>query len=114
MIINQNKLSGPTMKCLFGGLLLFFGVGTIFFTPMDLFLRERLRMLPGLPLFVSSSFSIDQNRYLTGFPAFDWWYNLEDEIIVSMYVFNVTNPDDFLSGRDPILRFQEVGPIVYR
>jgi len=42
------------------------------------------------------------------------WKTPEPEVYLKVYIFNITNRDDFLSGRDEKLRFQEVGPYVCR
>lgn len=36
------------------------------------------------------------------------------EVFISVYVFNVTNVAEFVGGREPKLRLQEVGPYVYQ
>lgn len=33
--------------------------------------------------------------------------------LLKVYIFNYTNTEDFLSGKDDILRVQEVGPLTY-
>lgn len=33
---------------------------------------------------------------------------------VHLYIFNVTNPEEFLSGDDEVLKLKEVGPFTYR
>ena len=46
----------------------------------------------------------------------EWVANLyletELELVVSCYFFNLTNPEEFLTGSKPI--FQEVGPYAYK
>lgn len=42
------------------------------------------------------------------------WKTPEAHVYLKVYIFNVTNRDDFLAGIDEKLRFQEVGPYVYR
>ena len=56
---------------------------------------QRLKMVPGLP-------------------AFEWWATPPDEVLLRVWVFNVTNQHDFESGRSDKLRMQEVGPFVFR
>jgi len=49
-----------------------------------------------------------------GGEAFNMWKTPAADVYLKIYIFNVTNSDDFLSGRDKKLRFQEVGPYVYK
>lgn len=48
-----------------------------------------------------------------GLPAFDWWKNPPDEVLLKAYVFNVTNSKEFISGKDTKLKMEEVGPFVF-
>jgi hypothetical protein len=36
------------------------------------------------------------------------------EVLVNVYIFNVTNAEAFLSGQDEKLKVKEIGPYVYR
>ncbi|KAJ1520753.1 hypothetical protein ONE63_003848 [Megalurothrips usitatus] len=58
-------------------------------------MRERLKMVPGLP-------------------AFEWWATPPDEVLLRVYVFNVTNQHDFESGRSDKLHMEEIGPYIFR
>lgn len=49
-----------------------------------------------------------------GDETFEMWKTPEPAVYLKVYIFNITNREDFLSGRDEKLRFQEVGPYVYR
>lgn len=49
-----------------------------------------------------------------GGEAFELWKTPQAAVYVKVYIFNVTNHEDFLAGIDEKLRFQEVGPYVYR
>ncbi|KAF7267371.1 hypothetical protein GWI33_019380 [Rhynchophorus ferrugineus] len=79
----------------FGIFIVLSGILTLIFTPLQIFLSIRLEMTPGLP-------------------PFDWWFEPPDEVILRVYLFNVTNSQRFLSGIDKKLKVQEVGPIVYK
>ncbi|XP_071440804.1 scavenger receptor class B member 1-like [Hetaerina americana] len=70
------------------------GVLSIIWTPFDLFMNERLKMVRGLP-------------------AYEWWRNPPDEVLLRVYVFNITNGKEFLSGKEK-LRVEEVGPFIFR
>ncbi|KDR20475.1 Scavenger receptor class B member 1 [Zootermopsis nevadensis] len=49
-----------------------------------------------------------------GFPAFEWWADPPQEVLVRMYVFNVTNYDEFMNGSQTKIHLQEVGPYIFR
>jgi len=49
-----------------------------------------------------------------GDETFEMWKTPAAAVYLKVYIFNITNREDFLSGRDEKLRFQEVGPYVYR
>lgn len=42
------------------------------------------------------------------------WKTPEAEVYLKVFIFNVTNHEDFLSGKDEKLKFEEVGPYIYR
>lgn len=90
----RGRCCGPTCKTFIGLFMIAWGLFTIVYTPFQLMMDERLRMMPGLP-------------------AFDWWQNPPDEVLLRVYLFNVTNAASFLDGTDAKLHVQEVGPIVY-
>jgi hypothetical protein len=57
---------------------------------------------------------ISQRMTLTeGSTLYYFWQKPPVNIYIKVYVFNVTNPKEFLSGREK-LRVQEVGPYIYR
>lgn len=45
---------------------------------------------------------------------FELWQKPDVELYLKVYLFNVTNHEEFLSGKESKLKFQEVGPYVYR
>jgi len=49
-----------------------------------------------------------------GDETFEMWKTPTAAVYLKVYIFNITNREDFLSGRDEKLRLQEVGPYVYR
>lgn len=49
-----------------------------------------------------------------GDETFELWRKPEAQVYLKVYIFNITNHEEFLSGIDPKLKFQEVGPYVYR
>lgn len=77
-----------------GGLSLLFGCLSLIWTPFDIMMNERLKMVPGLP-------------------PFEWWKTPPDEVLLRVRVFNVTNSEEFLSGADDKIKVDEVGPYVY-
>lgn len=49
-----------------------------------------------------------------GGEIFELWRNPPVELYLKVYLWNVTNHDDYISGKADKLVFQEVGPYVYR
>ncbi|CAL1682380.1 unnamed protein product [Lasius platythorax] len=49
-----------------------------------------------------------------GGEMFELWRKPEADLYLKVYLFNVTNHDEYLNGRESKLRFQEVGPYVYK
>ncbi|XP_012541119.1 scavenger receptor class B member 1 isoform X2 [Monomorium pharaonis] len=49
-----------------------------------------------------------------GGEIFEQWRKPEVDLYLKVYLFNVTNRDEYLSGEESKLRFQEVGPYVYK
>lgn len=44
---------------------------------------------------------------------FSIWKKPPLDIYLNVYIFNVTNPEEFLSGKEK-LKVQEIGPYVYQ
>lgn len=42
------------------------------------------------------------------------WEKPEVNLYLKVYLFNVTNRDEYMSGKDTKLRFKQTGPYVYR
>lgn len=42
----------------------------------------------------------------------DIWENIPVELQMKVYLFNITNPENFTTGDRP--KLQEIGPYVYR
>jgi len=81
---------------IFSALVLFLvGSITIVYTPFNILMNERLKMVRGLP-------------------AYEWWKNPPDEVLLRVYLFNVTNSERFENGIDSKLELNEIGPIVFR
>lgn len=47
-------------------------------------------------------------------PGFHLWKNPKPEVLLKVYVFNITNSEDFIAGRDKKLKIQEVGPVIFQ
>lgn len=45
--------------------------------------------------------------------SFKLWQNPPYEIYLKIYIFNVTNADAFIAGREK-LKFEEIGPYTYQ
>ncbi|XP_049767378.1 scavenger receptor class B member 1-like [Schistocerca cancellata] len=52
--------------------------------------------------------------FFDGGESFELWRKPPVDLFLKVYLFNITNADAFLSGEDKKLRFEEVGPYVYR
>lgn len=48
-----------------------------------------------------------------GLPAFEFWKTPTPEVTLKVFIWNVTNPDEFLSGQDEKLKVDEIGPVVF-
>lgn len=44
----------------------------------------------------------------------EWWIDSPIQPLIKVYIFNYTNIDDYMSGRDKKIKVQEVGPYVYK
>lgn len=87
-------------KCLFLWLMLgFFALGAgcliLFAKPYDFFFNQK---------------SLLQN----GGEIFEMWRKPEVELYVRIYLFNVTNAEEYMAGIDDKVKVKEVGPFVYR
>lgn len=60
------------------------------------------------------STTVLKKKIIQGLPAFDWWKNPPDEVLLKVFVFNVTNSEEFLNKKATKLQLQEIGPIIYR
>lgn len=49
-----------------------------------------------------------------GGEIFEMWRTPPVDLYLKVYLFNVTNRDEFLAGKEDKLRFNEVGPYVYK
>ncbi|XP_060534329.1 scavenger receptor class B member 1-like isoform X2 [Cylas formicarius] len=76
-------------------LLFSWGIESLVYIPFQTFMDQRIKMIPG-------------------FPAYEWWLHPPDEVLMKVYVFNVTNSERFLNGTDKKLRIKEIGPLIYR
>ncbi|XP_050311695.1 lysosome membrane protein 2-like isoform X2 [Anthonomus grandis grandis] len=77
--------------------IVFFGlfISSLVYLPSDFLFDMRLRMIPGTP-------------------PYSFWADSPDNIIAKVYIFNITNSERFLDGRDDYIQLQEIGPITYR
>lgn len=50
----------------------------------------------------------------TIYPSYFWWKDPEPEVLLKVYIFNITNSAEFISGEDKKLKLQEIGPITFR
>lgn len=52
-------------------------------------------------------------RFHPIYPNYHWWKNPIPEILMKLYIFNITNSEEFIAGRDKTLKLQEIGPIIF-
>lgn len=45
--------------------------------------------------------------------VFSLWEKPPVDIYISVYIFNITNPEEFLAGKEK-LKVEEIGPYVYQ
>ncbi|XP_050678266.1 lysosome membrane protein 2-like [Leptidea sinapis] len=81
-------------QSVWGVLLIAISIGGFIVSPLDILLWEKLNMREGLP-------------------PYEWWSDPPDELLMRIYIFNVTNHDRFLNGLDAKINVEEIGPIVY-
>jgi hypothetical protein len=48
------------------------------------------------------------------YPSYWWWKDPEPEVLLKVYIFNITNSAEFISGIDTKLKLQEIGPITFQ
>ncbi|CAH2056127.1 unnamed protein product, partial [Iphiclides podalirius] len=87
-------------KCLFILLMLgFFAVGTgcfiLFLHPYDFFFSQKALLEDGGEIF-------------------EMWRKPEVKLYCRVYLFNITNAEEYMSGKDSKVNVQEVGPYVYQ
>lgn len=44
----------------------------------------------------------------------EWWIDSPIQPLLKIHIFNYTNIDEVLSGRDKKIKVQDVGPYVYK
>ncbi|CAK1592881.1 unnamed protein product [Parnassius mnemosyne] len=87
-------------KCLFILLMLgFFALGTacfiLFLHPYDFFFRQKVVLEDGGEIF-------------------EMWRKPEIKLYCRVYLFNITNAEEYMSGKDSKVKVQEIGPYVYQ
>ncbi|CAO1346533.1 unnamed protein product [Diamesa serratosioi] len=97
---NNNNMScvqvcAITSLLIFGFLFFSIGMLTFKYCLFDVVMQERIEMLPI-------------------YPSYFWWLNPKPEVLLNVYIFNITNSAEFIKGTDKVLKLQEVGPIVYQ
>lgn len=50
----------------------------------------------------------------TFYPSYIWWKTPDPEVLLNVYIFNITNSAEFISGIDKKLKLQEIGPITFQ
>ncbi|CAD1478159.1 unnamed protein product, partial [Heterotrigona itama] len=71
----------------------------------------------GCAIFIFDPYELIFKMKVTFSPGgeiFDIWRKPDVELYLKVYLFNVTNHNEYLSGKESKLKFQETGPYVYR
>jgi scavenger receptor class B, member 1 len=67
-------------------------------------------IFPNIPHLLNiQQFQIKRGKYL-----FNVWQKPPVDVILSIYLFNATNANEFMSGKDKKLKLEEIGPYVYQ
>ncbi|KAH8409656.1 hypothetical protein KR222_000810, partial [Zaprionus bogoriensis] len=74
-----------------------------------LFLGAVIFMTDPVQLIIEWQLSLNRNTLL-----YQLWLVPPLEVFIVAYIFNYTNVEDFVSGKDAKLKLQEVGPYVYK
>ncbi|XP_075218703.1 scavenger receptor class B member 1-like [Lycorma delicatula] len=90
-----HSVTGLMLRTLIGAAIAILASMSLIWTPFEILMNERLKMVRGLP-------------------AYDWWLNPPDEVLLRVYVFNITNAEAFLDGSEKKLRLDEIGPYIFR
>ncbi|XP_050312104.1 scavenger receptor class B member 1-like isoform X2 [Anthonomus grandis grandis] len=53
-------------------------------------------------------------KFGPGAEIFSFWEKPPVELFLKVYLWNITNSEEYMSGKDTKLKFQEVGPYTYR
>ncbi|XP_022199690.1 scavenger receptor class B member 1 isoform X1 [Nilaparvata lugens] len=91
----NNKPKWVFLTMVFGLSALTFGTLLIVLDPYNFFFKMKVKFTEGSETFLM-------------------WRDPPVVLHLKVYLFNVTNKDAFLRGEDDILKFEEVGPYVYR
>ncbi|CRL03535.1 CLUMA_CG016379, isoform A [Clunio marinus] len=92
---NCCDICGIASLLLFGFMFLTFGIITIKYTLFEIVLMERMGMAKI-------------------YPSYFWWKDPEPEVLMKVFIFNITNSEEFISGKDSKLKLQEIGPITFQ
>ncbi|KAJ8956251.1 hypothetical protein NQ318_014983 [Aromia moschata] len=91
----KNSKFAKNCKIFSGIFLICWGVAMIVYKPYNMLMDLRIELTPGLP-------------------PYEWWLDPPDEVLLKVYLFNITNSEEFLAGTDKKIKVSEVGPITYR
>jgi hypothetical protein len=91
------------------------GLLTTYFPLYDHCLNERTYERDyAMSTFPITAASLLDLGWSTIYPNFGWWKDPIPEVLLNVYLFNITNHEDFIAGRDEKLKLQEIGPITFR
>ncbi|XP_039298581.1 scavenger receptor class B member 1 isoform X1 [Nilaparvata lugens] len=93
--LTTGSFAGLFLTCSLGAVIVIIASISFIWTPFEILMNERLRMVRGLP-------------------AYEWWLNPPDEVLLRVYLFNITNSEKFLNGTEKKLKLEEIGPYIFR
>ncbi|KAG5888817.1 hypothetical protein JTB14_016019 [Gonioctena quinquepunctata] len=75
-----------------------------------------LSTLLGLLLFIFPPYDIlmDLRGRMSAGPVYNMWLEPPIDLVAKIYIFNITNGEEFFGGVDSKIKMREVGPIIYR
>ncbi|VVC98853.1 unnamed protein product [Leptidea sinapis] len=104
-------------------MVIFFLMNCRFMNQANLCLRLRLLGFPSRPRdkemvkYMSSVgqsvwgvllIAISIGGFIVSLPPYEWWSDPPDELLMRIYIFNVTNHDRFLNGLDAKINVEEI------
>ncbi|XP_054280593.1 scavenger receptor class B member 1-like isoform X4 [Macrosteles quadrilineatus] len=93
-MLTRRLSTGVFLTMVLGLFALTFGSLLIVIDPYDIIFKMKVRMSEGSE-------------------TFEMWKKPPIKLVLKVYLFNVTNQDEYMSGKDEKLKFEQVGPYAY-